>query len=778
MAKLIAAILARVSRPTQNMESQVSDLIAKAEGMGYTVPDRLIFKEQISGVHRGRKESLERILAAIDDTKNKIDAVFIWEITRLNRDSMDFATELNEFIIRKAPVYFLDVEMWSLDPTTKDRLDANINKLIGASAYGLQEWDKIAKRTKRGRDELAKKGLYVGHLADGYMAIKEGEHKRIVPDDDRKQVIIDIFDYFIGGKSTDEIAKILNAGNVPTTAHYRFISNKFNYKQYYHKRKNDIEYDRTLTKWSGTSVSSILSNKWYIGSRYYHIKEQIKLKEEDWEVYHIDPIIEIEKWEKAQELKKERAISFRSDKKSKKHNYILSNLVYCGSCGSKLYGHYTGKNNHYYCSSVENGVKCGTQGLNKENFEAIICQIVKSRALNTLVNDTPDVTTDFFRLSEDEKRRIKREIKTIELLVGDIDKQLAEIEKGLYSLYDELDKNDASHKKYIYAAIDKRERKKSELQREREEQVADIMLFNKKLNSSENIDSLIKLIMQTNDIKELQKLVEATVSRITVHTIDRSISYVIITYLNGKTDSFIYSYRLLKHNFINFSRLGWKEGEKPVFEFDPVNKVLLICDNFHIAFSWFSRVYPMSVVDLEGDLEPEFASEYDGEFIPDICDKFGFTNIMPGFFVLDNEAEITLAREKNIKTYGHQIDFRTLISECKVASLVLPFDPTPYIESDERRAIQSQREKEYQAKRNNGLPTTLPFVVRDGNYEEYLKQRKRFYNRKEKIKKNKHLSAEEKQSKLKEIDRSLALLRAKVRYLSREEQVEQYRNRR
>lgn len=761
MKRPIAAILARVSRPTQSMESQVSDLKRVAAEMNYDVPERFVFEEQISGVHRGRKESLERILAAIDDKKNKIEAVFIWEITRLNRDAMDFATELHEFIQRGTPVYFLDVELWSLDPNTKHRLDDNINKLIGASIYGLQEWNKIAKRTKRGRDAVAAKGLYVGHLADGYIAVKDGEHKQIDRDDDREQVIKDIFNYFVDGKSTDEIAAILNAMNVPTTAHYRVLSPHFNYNQYYRKRKNGVKYDRTHTKWSGATVSQILSNEWYIGKRYYHIKDHIKLKKEDWEVYDVPPIITSEIWEKAVMLREERSKTFRTKRKSKKHNYILGGLVYCGKCGFKMYGHYTGKDNHYFCSSVEHGIGCDTRGMSKENFEAIVCQIVKLRALNTLANDTPDLTTDFFRLSEDEKRKIKREINTLEILIDGIDKQLAEIESEFVNLYVALAKNNGDRQKYIYAVIDMKEKEKEQLQSEKDEKMAEIMGYNRRLNSSDNITHLFKQISQTNDIRDLQRLVEATVCRITVHTIDSSINYVVITYLNGKTDSFVYSIRLLKHNYILVSKLGYPAS---VFGFDPDKKVLTIQNDTRITFEWLDGLNPDGL-----DI-----NKYPDGVLP----SYGLGHKVQGLVLLNDETDIRLASLYGIKTYAHEIDFRSFIAECKSVNICTDFDPTPFIEPDERREIQALKEKEYHKKRNNGLPTTLPTVVRDANYEKLCKERKRLYNRKDKIKNKKRLSAEEKERQLEDIQRLLDLLKVqiKVKRLTREEAVEVYRN--
>ena len=326
MSKPIAAILARVSRPTQSLESQVNDLLKEAEKQEFIVPEKFIFQEKITGVNAGRKESLERILQAIDEPKNKISAVFIWEVTRLNRDPMDFTTELRCFTKREIPVFFFDLGKWTMKK--KGNIMVNdyevINQLIGASVYGIQEWEKIARRTQRGRDNIAEQGLYVGHLADGYIAVADGKHKRIIIDEQRRSVIERIYELFVEGRSTNEIAAILNADNVPTTAHYRFLSPYFDYSQNYHKRKNSIEFDRTKTKWSGTVIASILRNTWYKGERLYKGK-----------TYIIDNIVSPELWKKAEEIREIRAVDFRSVRKSRKHNYILSNLIYCGKCGRK-----------------------------------------------------------------------------------------------------------------------------------------------------------------------------------------------------------------------------------------------------------------------------------------------------------------------------------------------------------------------------------------------------------------------------------------------------------
>ncbi len=722
MAKKIAAVLARVSRPTQNMESQVNDLLQVAQKEGYTVPKEFIFSEQITGINSGFKKSLDSLLLALDDKRNHIEAVFIWEITRLSRGAYDFVAELMQINSKEVPVYFLDMDIWTWDFANNCLSRENCDKLVGASTYGRMEWEKIKKRTKRGRDAVAEKGLFIGHLADGYIRVIEGGLKHIRIDEERSKVIKWIFDMFIQGKSTDEIADILNAEGTPTTAHYRYASSHFNYRGTYRKRNSDVEYDRTKLEWSGSTISTILRCTWYVGKRYYDGKE-----------YHVDPIIAEDVWTQAKRLREERGKNFRSARKSKKHKYLLSNLVVCGECGRKFYGHYTGKNNHYFCSSVESGTKCSTRGINKENFEAIVCMIVRARALYKTLLGENDATSDFFKTSENDKITIKKEIQNKQAIIDKLDNEITKKQDAkdkYYEMYAEGDIDKESLKRYL----SKNEQEKTELESRRESYMVEFQLLKKRLNATESIKSIISRIQTMSDTSELRKLLEATVKQITVYTIDSCINYVVITYLNDKHDNFIYSFKILKHDFLTkdvYTLISTESGEvndeKVGLRFDPEKKVLIIPEGYALRFN--------------------------------------------------TSAQPKSHRVKSI--YEHEIDFRSFIYGCifdkDYQTFRVSYDPTPFIEDDERRAIQAKREKEYQKKRNSGLPTTLPFVVRDGNYDDYCKQRKHLYNRRYKIKNNKSLTDEEKRQRLQEVDRQLALLKTKVKYLKRDEAVKEYR---
>lgn len=712
MKTKIAAILARVSRPTQNMESQVSDLMRVATEMGYTVPSQFIFKEQISGINSGRKESLERILSAIENKKNEIQAVFIWEITRLNRDAMDFTTELNEFIKRNTPVFFLDAELWSMDPNTKDLLRDNTNQLIGASIYGLKEWQKIAQRTKRGRDNIAKQGYYVGHVSDGYIPVKDGKHKVIKVDNQRKDVIKRIFKLYVEGNSTDMIAQIFNAENIPTTSKYRCASPLFNYKKSYKRAKgNGIEYYRDEALWQGAQIAQILSNRWYIGERYYG---GVK--------HTIEPIIEEDVFKEAEIMRTKRAANFRTDRTSKLHNYLLGGLIFCGNCGRKLYGHSTGQNNHYYCSSTEEGEKCGLQGVCKENIEAIVCEMIKMRAIGYLLNKEGDVSSDFFKLNDQEISKTKERISTLKERVKIEKLEIDNLDSRRETLYSML--ADGKDPKTIENILKQDEHKRIEYENKVAELIAEIDSNERRIRAERNVDKIITTIEQTTDIRTLRQLIESTIKRVEIHNVDKSISIVKMVYLNDKVDLFIYSYRLLKNKFISLTFL---EDSLPI-HIDLDSKSVII-ENGKIAFDENGLLY--------------------------------HNNEIPN----------------NLLSYEKRMTVRELVLNMRKGSPCLyEYDRTLFEEDDDRKKAQREKYREWRKKYNTNLPTTVHFVVKDTNYEEYVKQRKHLYNRKCKIKKNKRLSEEAKKQELERINEALSLLKAKVKYLNRDEAVKRYLN--
>ena len=732
-----ASLLCRVSTKEQhrhmNLERQVETLLKKATEDGYVVPEELIFQEQITGddgdlALRGTIVEQRKAIQS-----GKVDVVYIVDITRVSRNPYNVIQRMKWFTDNKIPVYIEDVELWTLFPDSKEENKEATDYIFAHATYGQKELEKMKKRTKKGRDALARGGWYVGHLSDGYVTEQIGTRKKIIIDNNRANVIKRIFDLYINGKSTDEIASILNSENIPTTNKYRVISNYFNYPEKY-KRKG-IEYNRNNLKWQGVQISQILNNEWYRGKRTYNGS-----------VYDIDALVSEEIWNQAKEIKSQRNQQFRSIRKKRIHAYLLSNYFYCGKCGSKMYGHFTGLNNHYYCSSYDEGKKCGLRGINKENIEAIISHILKYRAINELLKVGKGMVSNFFMISEEERNEIKKEIKIKQREILDRRKSIDELIKKATILYSHLGDENLDEK-ILKSVIEDNRKEQNRINEEIILKDSEIKILEKRLKFGENIKKIIDNIEQLDNINTLRKLIEKTIYKIEIYNVDKSITFIKIIYLNNKEDSFLYSYKLLGNHYIFFENNSYEHFN---IQLDLTTSKFLIEDNYLLFFNNYSY----------------------GTIGKDAINLYNLSK--EELNTVSSNKEFDYFEGKTV--YSKSISLREFLLEIrKIPSFLYEFDNTPFIEvNDERSHMQKDKYKEWRKKYNNGLPTCLPYVVKDDNYENYIKKRKHLYNRKFKIKKNKSLTNSQKNEELSKIDKELSLLRVKVKYLTREEAIKTY----
>lgn len=727
-----AALICRVSTPQQiklGLETQVACLKRKAIKDGYDVPDSLIFQEQISGLDAKKpiRKSLQDLMDAVEE--HQVDVCYTYELTRISRDPYNLVERVKWFTDRKIPMYIYDADMWTLDRETKEEIEETTSYVFGAATYGKVEVRKMKERTKRGRNEVAKEGLYVGHLSDGYCVKQTERGKEIVIDDDRKAVIEEIFNLYEQGFSTDRIAEHLNMNDTPTASKYRLHSPRFKgYQDTYHKKISDVPMKRDDTKWQGSVVGQYLRNRWYIGERKYNEG-----------IYYVEPIISKEQWNIVDAMLQENAISFRSKRESRKHLYLLNRLIYCGKCGKRMYGHYTGLNNHYYCPSIEEGEKCGLRGVNKENVEALVTVAIKNKGLRDIrrTHET-GIIGGFFSTSPKEESRIKKEVCNNNLLISKYEER-----------EDELDRSyvEAVKQSIIYADDKNRRAVCEKLIKEIEEEKVNIsnkkyrllqinILNSKKLRAKSNIQQLIFKILEETNLNTLRDLFLETVKKVVVYNLTPSVDIIRITFVDDDTEDYIYAYRLMKMQTIPLSEAVRIKG---LIYYDAKDNMLRCTNGAGIIRKY--DFIPVKELEKNPSLDVQ----------PDEKEGVDYYVVRDG--IID--------AKEFVKYALHHTRFRFSFERLEGLT--------------EEAKVQDSKYKEWRKKYNTGLPTSVPYLVKDENYDEIAKKRKHLYNRKNKIKMHKRLTEEEKNKKMRAIDEELALLKAKLKYLNREEAVKEYR---
>ena len=113
--KMRAAAYLRVSTRQQNEDTQLPDLLKQIEIDNGILKDEYIFRDKISGLKdKTERKDLNRLLEL---TRNEIDIVYIWEISRLSRNPIYFDELINEFrkkrinicFLKPSPLYLYDI---------------------------------------------------------------------------------------------------------------------------------------------------------------------------------------------------------------------------------------------------------------------------------------------------------------------------------------------------------------------------------------------------------------------------------------------------------------------------------------------------------------------------------------------------------------------------------------------------------------------------------------------------------------------------------------------
>lgn len=284
----------------------------------------------------------------------------------------------------------------------------------------IQDWfnEMHAKNTsQKVRAVLKNKGEAGISLANnvpyGYKKDENDKTKWLV-DEQSAEVVKEIFNLFIQGHGTCEIAKILRERKILTPSKYNeSISTKSNI--------NTQEYQY---KWCGTTVAGILDRQEYIGdtvnfkctTRSYKDKTRVKLPKEDRKVFKNthEPIIDEYTWNIAKQLRNNRKKPTRSGKKS-----IFSGLLFCNDCGKKMYFQSPVKDlknkDHYRCSSYKHDTSlCTSHYISDKILQVIVLENIQRVISYIKSYEDLFIQEQLAKSTQDELKHISKNKKELE----------------------------------------------------------------------------------------------------------------------------------------------------------------------------------------------------------------------------------------------------------------------------------------------------------------------------------------------------------------------------
>ena len=298
----------------------------------------------------------------------KIGTIIVKDHSRLGRNRLIVGQLLEEDFVRLNIRYIAIMD--------------NIDSSKGLNDFlPIQDWfnEMHAKNTsQKVRAVLKNKGETGISLANnvpyGYKK-DENDNAKWLVDETSAEVVKEIFNLFIQGHGTFEIARILKERKILTPSEYNAsISTNSNNQEYKYK-------------WCGTTVAGILDRQEYIGdtvnfkctTRSYKDKTRVNLPKEDRKIFKNthEPIIDEYTWNIAKQLRNNRKKRAKSGKKS-----IFSGLLFCNDCGKKMYFQSpvvdVRSKDHYRCSSYKNDTSaCTSHYISDETLQIIVLENIQ-----------------------------------------------------------------------------------------------------------------------------------------------------------------------------------------------------------------------------------------------------------------------------------------------------------------------------------------------------------------------------------------------------------------
>ena len=350
-----AALYARVSSDRQDVDlsvaAQLRALRDHASKNGY-----MVVREYVDEAESGRIADRPQFRRMIDEAA-KINAPFreilVWKFSRFTR-KREHAVAFKSMLRRKG------IRVVSI---TEQAEDTATGRLLEAIIEGVDEFysENLAQEVTRGMREAALRGFWMSSEAPfGYnrVMVQDGPKKRpkLEPDPDSSRVVRRIFDMSEAGKSTLDIARILNDEGITSL------------------RGNP---------WGKTTVHKVLINETHTGTLVWGVNAK-----DGADPVRVDDafpaIVSKAQFNRVAKLMRSRSPRVVNPRRVASP-FLLSGLVKCKTCRRALTGQYakSGKFPYYVCQTLmkQGSGSCDTPRLNARRFENLVVEKIRSNIL-------------------------------------------------------------------------------------------------------------------------------------------------------------------------------------------------------------------------------------------------------------------------------------------------------------------------------------------------------------------------------------------------------------
>lgn len=371
------------------------------------------------------------VMRLLDDAKTgKIDTIIVKDLSRFGRNYI----QVGQYVDYIFPAYGIRFIALSDNIDTADRSSTAMDMMPIMNIFNEWHAANTSKKIRAVQAANQRAGKYTNwEYPFGYKAGTDACRTAVI-DEQAAKIVRRIYDLRAQGVSTRKIVRILTDEGIPNPSAY-------------YTRKDGQKWNRNCSdKWSTRTVMWILTNPVYIGKTIQHKTTRISYKnhktvnvpENEWVVKENahEPIISQELWDKVQTVNNSVSRG-KTDKANTVH--ILSGMLVCADCGSKMKIKYTnrkeGRSYYFVCRTyVDLGKKyCTSHCISEQRLESIVLQDVRSMLSGVMI-DEEKAKERFIRnkAKSNEQNRYADERKRKALK-----KRLAELDKFIQSAFEE-----------------------------------------------------------------------------------------------------------------------------------------------------------------------------------------------------------------------------------------------------------------------------------------------------------------------------------------------------
>lgn len=413
-----AVIYYRVSTSEQNCDRQKNDLVPFVKAMGYEIVKT--FEEKKSATED--MKTREQLTEMRKLTKDTVDTIFIWDITRLSRKSIDFINLVHEFSEKSINIWFYDKSLQTLDANGKTNAITEMYMYI-LGLFAQMDAENLKAKYNSGKEAALAKGYaYTYNTPLGYKII----NKKLTIDETIAPFVKEAFELYVSGKSIRYITDWFNINKIPLK---RYANTKV---------------------WVKSSVEKILKNTVYYGKG----KRKKLINKETGEqlvrYFDVPAIIDKALWDKTQA---QFQINKTTTDKTRKRNNLLRGLLKCGLCNNNyLVGSSKGMPMYRCCDQykdVNQKKGCSNGGVLLTTADAVIWEAIRSNYEQDLYLEKYNKRKTFYlekyNANMDKIRNIDKDIDKLE---KELERAQRAYVKGLFSEQD-LEKQTKQTKREI-----------------------------------------------------------------------------------------------------------------------------------------------------------------------------------------------------------------------------------------------------------------------------------------------------------------------------------------